>query len=91
MQCPTQRTFGRLGNRTYVTLLLFIGQIGAREQLGGCADDGEQIVEVMRDPAREPANRLHLLRLRQRFARGLHFLLGLPPLGQIARDLGKTE
>ena len=33
------------------------------EQLAVAEDDGEQVVEVVRDAAGEPADRLHLLRL----------------------------
>ena len=41
-------------------------------------DDGEQVVEVVRDAAGEPADRLHLLRLLE-LALGLLQLLVRPP------------
>ena len=47
-------------------------------------DDGQQVVEVVRDAAGELADALHLLGLPQ-------LLLGGPPLGQVARDLGKAD
>ena len=47
-------------------------------------DDGEEVVEVVRDAARDLANSLHLLRLPRA-------LVGRAPLGQIARDLRKTQ
>ena len=39
----------------------------AAEQVGVAADDGEQVVEVVGDPAGEPADRFHLLRLPELF------------------------
>ena len=47
-------------------------------------DDGQQIVEVVRDTASKLPDTLHLLRLMQTF-------FARAPLGQIARDLGKTN
>src|SRR5437763_13966282 len=45
----------------------------------------------MRDPAGQLADRLHLLRLRQRGARLLQFLLGPSFLGHVAGDLGEAD
>ena len=47
-------------------------------------DDGEQVVEVVRDAAGELADRLHLLRLPQ-------LLLDRAALGEVARDLGEAH
>jgi len=56
------------------------------------ADDaGQKVVEVMRQPAGELADRLHLLRLKQSFARLFEFLLRLLTLGEVARDLGEAD
>ena len=57
------------GGRDHVGRLL---QVGARfegdaQGLGIADDDRQEIVEVVREPARELADRLHLLRLRQLF------------------------
>ena len=53
-----------------------------RLQIAG--DHGQQIVEVVRDPAGELADRLHLLCLAELF-------LGFPPLREIAGYLGKAN
>ena len=53
-----------------------------RFQIAG--DHGQQIVEVVRDPAGELADRLHLLDLAELFLR-------FPPLREIARYLGKAD
>ncbi len=51
-----------------------IGRPVIGEQQIGIADDrGQHIVEVMRDAARELADRLHLLRLREIFLQGAQF------------------
>ena len=55
-----------------------------RHELGVAGDDGQQVVEVVRHAAGEPADRLHLHRLRQLFLRGLELLLGLDDLGDVA-------
>ena len=47
-------------------------------------DDGQQVVEVVRDAAGELADAFHLLRLPQP-------LFGGAPFGQIARDLGEAD
>jgi hypothetical protein len=43
------------------------------------ADDGEEVVEVMGQPPRQPPDALHLLRLPE-------LLLQLPPLGDVSND-----
>ena len=53
-------------------------QFAAAQEVGGGADDGQEIVEVMRDAAGELADGLHLLRLPQRF-------LALAALGDVDR------
>ena len=47
-------------------------------------DDSQKIIEVMGDTARELTDALHFLRLDQT-------LFGRAPLGQVARDLRKTD
>ncbi len=49
------------------------------DQVAVPEDRGEDVVEVVRDPAREPADRVHLLRLEQ-------LLLEPLALGDVARD-----
>ena len=39
------------------------GFSGMQQDVGAPEDDGEEVVEIVRDPAREPADRLHLLGL----------------------------
>ena len=56
----------RVRDRVDVAPPPLLGQVGPAQQLGGRADDGEQVVEVVRDAAGELAHRLHLLRLPQR-------------------------
>jgi hypothetical protein len=51
----------------------------------------QQVVEIVRDAAGQLADRLHLLRLEQRFPRRVEMLLGLPPFGEVARDLGEAQ
>ena len=55
-------------------------QVRPPEQVGGGADDGQQVVEVVGDAAGELADGLHLLRLPQR-------LLLMPELGRAVRHL----
>ena len=64
----------------------------ALEQVEIAEDDGQQVVEVVRDAAGELADRLHLLRLQQ-LLRGPvpAACCGLPPLGEVAGDLGEAE
>ena len=51
--------FGRFSGR--------FTKIGCRQQRGMPLNDGENVVEIMRDTARELADGLHLLRLAQLF------------------------
>ena len=62
--------------------ILVTGVAGAQifeEQVRVAGDRGENVVEVVSDPAREPADRFHFLRLAQ-------LLLELHALGDIAAD-----
>ena len=52
---------------------------------------GQQVVEIMRDAAGQLAERVHLLRLEERRLRLLERLLRLPPLGEVACDLGEAD
>ena len=70
------RPVHRVGNRVDVAAAALVGQVATPEEIGGRTDDREQIVEIVRDAAGELADRLHLLRLTQRF-------LGLAALGDI--------
>ena len=47
-----------------VAALAWIG-LGVDQELAVARDRGQEVVEVVRDPARQPADRLHLLRLAQ--------------------------
>jgi hypothetical protein len=49
------------------------------QQVGVARDGGEDVVEIVRDPARQPAHGFHLLRLPE-------LLLELHPLGDVAPD-----
>src|SRR5262249_34395299 len=57
------------------------------QKLRVAADDHQQIVEVVGNAARQLAERFHLLRLRQLLLRALERCLGLPSLGDVARDV----
>ncbi len=61
------------------------------KQLQAAVNRHEQIVEIMRDPAGEQADRFHLLRLEQRFARQFQLVLRFLALADVARDLCKTD
>ena len=55
-------------------------------------DDGEHVVEVVRDAARQPADRFHLLRLTQRLlGRFAPAHLLLQPLGAAQRDEAEAD
>ena len=56
-----------------------------RHELGIAGDDGQQVVEVVRDAAGEPADRLHLHRLRELFLGRFERLLRLDDVGHVAR------
>ncbi len=56
-----------LGDGVDIAAAALLRQLAPAQEVGGRADDGEQIVEVVRDTAGELADRLHLLRLPQRF------------------------
>ena len=51
----------------------------------------QEVVEVVRDAAGQLADRLHLLRLKQRFPGLFEGQLRLPPLGDVAGDLGEAD
>ena len=61
------------------------------QQLQIADHDREQVVEVVRDPARKLTDRLHLLGLEQNLPRRLQRLLGVAPLRDVSRDLGKAD
>ncbi len=50
-----------------------------RQQVRGAEDRGEHVVEIVRDPAGEPADGFHFLRLAQ-------LILEREPRGDVARD-----
>ena len=68
-----------------------VGGGAAAQQLRLPAHDHEQVVEVVGDPTRELAERLHLLRLGQPLVGALELELGVPSLGDVARDLRKAK
>ena len=55
------------------------------------ADDHQQVIEIMRDAAGELAERIHLLGMGALRLRRLQRALGVPPFGDVARDLRKTD
>ena len=60
------------------------------QRLDVSAHDHEQVVEVVRDPAGQLAERIHLLRFGQLFLHLLEGGLRFAALGDITRDLGKS-
>ena len=50
---------------------------GVEQQAGVADDDGQQVVEVVRDPAGQPADGLHLLRLAELLLAGPQLAFGL--------------
>ena len=88
--CQRSRAAGRaLAGRE---VLLDVGAAALRkahaDHLERAGDAGEQIVEIMRQPAGQLADRLHLLRLAQRFLGLAQPLLLLHALGDRRRDAG---
>ena len=68
--------FHGFGDRVDVAAAALLRQFAAAQEIGGGADDGQEIVEIVRDAAGELADRFHLLRLAQRF-------LALAALGDV--------
>ena len=64
----------RVRDGVHVSAPAILSEVAATKQLGRTLDDGEQVVEVVRHPAGELTDGLHLLRLTQS-------LFGLGPLG----------
>ena len=64
------------GDRVDVAAAPLLRQFAAAQEVGRGADDGQEIVEIVRDAAGELADRFHLLRLPQRF-------LALAALGDV--------
>jgi hypothetical protein len=62
----------------------------ALDQVDRALDDGQQVVEVVRDAAGQLAEPFHLLRLHELGLRLLERLLPAPPLGDVARDLRES-
>ena len=60
---------------------------GLHQQLRVAANRGEQVVEVVRDAARQPADRLHLLRVTQLFLELAARRFGGLPFGHFAAQL----
>src|SRR5690606_33834231 len=60
-------------------------------QVGGAANDGQQVVEIVGQATGELAQRLELLCLHQLFARLVEALLGLAALGDVPGDLGQAD
>ena len=61
------------------------------EQLDVAENHGKNVVEVVREAAGELADRLHLLRLKQRLACLLERLMGEPQFGDVVRDAVEAE
>ena len=79
-QLPGQfgRAFDGFGDRVDIAAAPLFRQFAAAQEIGGGADDGQEVVEVVRDAAGELADGFHLLRLAQRF-------LALAALGDVDR------
>ncbi len=60
-------TLDRFGDRIDIAASALFGEIAPAQEIGRGANDGQQIVEVVRDAAGELADRFHLLRLTQHF------------------------
>ena len=65
-----------VGDRVDIAAAPLFRQFAAAQEIGRRADDGQEVVEVVRDAAGQLADRLHLLRLAQRF-------LALAALGDV--------
>ena len=65
-----------LGNRVDVAPAALFRQFAAAQEVGRGADDGQEIVEIVRHAAGQLSDRFHLLRLAQRF-------LALAALGDV--------
>ena len=57
----------RLGDRVDIAPAPLFRQFAAAQEIGRGADDGQQIVEIVRHAAGQLSDRFHLLRLAQRF------------------------
>ena len=68
--------FHGFGNRVDVAAAALFRQFAAAQEVGRGADDGQEIVEIVRHAAGELPDRFHLLRLAQHF-------LGLAALGDV--------
>ncbi len=68
--------------------LVAFGQV-LRDHLRVAADGHEQVVEVVRDAARQPSDRFHLLRLAELLVALLQLILRLLPFHHVADDGGK--
>ena len=64
---------------------------GCPRQIQAACDRLQQVVEVMRDAGGQPADGLHLLRLRHSSVGFLHFEIGRAPRRVVAGDLGISE
>ena len=60
--------------------------VAPRDELGVADDGGEEVVEVVRDAAGEPADGLHLLRLAQLLLAFVERLLGQPAIVHFAEQ-----
>ena len=58
-----------VGNRIDVAAAAILGQFAAAKEIGGRADDRQQVVEIVRHAAGELADRFHFLGLTKRFFR----------------------
>jgi hypothetical protein len=60
-------TIGRIADAEQVGTRLVVGGPGLERELRVAGDRSQEVVEVVRDPACEPSDRLHLLRLAKLF------------------------
>ena len=71
----------------------YLGIVGhaLAQQLEAAEHRHQQVVKIVCDAAGELADRFHLLRLEQDLTCLFEFLLGVPTLGDVARDLGVSD
>ena len=89
----TRQALAAIGGRMHRVdrlQMLGIGQ-SAAQKLRVTADDHQEIVEVVRNAARQLAERFHLLRLRELLLRPLERCLRLPSLGNVACNIDEPD
>jgi hypothetical protein len=81
------RAVNRVGDRIDVAAAALLGEIRPTQEIGRGLDDREQVVEVVRDTARQLAHGLHLLGLTQGLLGLSQALLLPPPFGDVQGEV----